>query len=514
MKKRNIFIKLFLVMIAIGLIPVVLFSFFTINGYQELINKYNFYIDENPELLQDIELIHNNIKIQTILIFVLVSIFVVFYSILLTRSFLFPIKKLLKGTKEIRKGNYNIKIDIKTGDEFESLAESFNHMTKNLKQKILEIKKSETKTKEAYDNLKETEKIIVEERNKTSAIIDNFTDPIIVIDKSNKLDLFNPAARDIFGLSEGDLGKAIPDKDNYSFNNFSFLINKKFKVKIKKINNENYTEEVAVNHQNQELIYRINTVKVIDKKGYIGTMKIFYNITREKMIDKIKSDFISIAAHQLRTPLSAIKWAIGLVLDQEMGKLNKMQKITLEKGYLSNERIIDLINDMLNVSRIEEGRFGYNFADNDFAEALKIVLDSLENKIKQKNIKLRLEGVKDLPLIYMDNEKILLVLQNLVENAVKYTPAQGRIKIKAEIKKNKFYFSIEDNGVGIPENDQKKLFSKFFRASNVMRMQTDGSGLGLFIVKNIINKHGGEIKCKSEEGTGTTFSFFLPLSNK
>jgi signal transduction histidine kinase len=230
------------------------------------------------------------------------------------------------------------------------------------------------------------------------------------------------------------------------------------------------------------------------------------------MLDKMKSEFISIAAHQLRTPLSAIKWVIKMVLDGDSGPLNEEQKKLLFRGYVSNERIIELVNDMLNVSRIEEGRFGYTFGESNFQEVLDIVLDSLANTIKEKKIKFVLDRPKILPQIYMDKSKMILVFQNILENAAKYTPEYGTIRVGVEAGKELLRVKVADNGVGIPEADQQKIFSKFFRAGNVMRMQTDGSGLGLFIVKNIVNRHGGDITFSSHEGRGTEFVFTLPLN--
>ena len=139
-------------------------------------------------------------------------------------------------------------------------------------------------------------------------------------------------------------------------------------------------------------------------------------------------------------------------------------------------------------------------------------MENLENKIKERHIKLIFKKPKQLPKVYMDRKKMDLVLQNLLENAVKYTPEHGTIQIILEPGDKFLKVKIKDNGVGIPAEDQHKIFSKFFRAANVVRMQTEGSGLGLFIVKNIIKKHGGEIIFNSREGRGTEFVFTLPLS--
>ncbi|RLC38804.1 hypothetical protein DRH27_01405 [Candidatus Falkowbacteria bacterium] len=392
--------------------------------------------------------------------------------------------------------------------------EIITKVNRQLNAKIKELEKSEKSLMRAFSDLKNARKSTEEERNKTAAIVSNFIDPIIVIDKFSKINLINPAAKDIFGFIDDDLGKKVSAEDNYSMINIKKIIKRDFQVKSSrelKSHNPN-EEEIIIEYSGQELTYKVITAKVVDHAGVdLGVMKIFYNLTREKMIDKLKSEFISIAAHQLRTPLSAIKWVIKMILDGDTGKLNEEQQKLLFKGYQSNERIISLVNDMLNVSRIEEGRFGYSFKKEDFVKTLQFHIDNLENLIKDKSIKLTVEKPVKPPSVYMDKQKMGLVLQNILENAVKYTPEFGKIKIALEAGEQFLKVRIKDNGVGIPEKDKTKLFSKFFRAENVMRMQTEGSGLGLFIAKNIVKKHGGEISVESKEGRGTEFVFTLPL---
>lgn len=383
-----------------------------------------------------------------------------------------------------------------------------------LSKKVNELQKSEKSIIRAFSDLQAARRRADKEKDKTSAIISNFIDPIIVIDNDNKINLVNPAARDIFGFDDSDLGQVVSVKDNYTMTNFKNIIHEDIKVKTnKEIPSYNSDEEeVIVKFGEQELTYKVITAKVVDNNQLaLGTMKIFYNLTREKIIDKLKSDFISIAAHQLRTPLSAIKWVIKMVLDGDVGKLNNEQQKLLFKGYQSNERIIELVNDMLNVSRIEEGRYGYVFKKIDMVEILEREVNDIENLVKEKNIKFELHKPTKKSVVYADPKKMGLVIQNLLENAVKYTPEYGSIEVTLEAGDQFIRIKVKDNGVGIPEKDKTKLFSKFFRADNVVRMQTEGSGLGLFIVKNIIESHGGKITFESEEGRGTEFTFTLPI---
>lgn len=374
--------------------------------------------------------------------------------------------------------------------------------------------KTDSLDKETKLRIREAQKT-KEEQRKTMTIISTFADPIIFLDNLRKIKLFNPAAREFLGIDKKHMGTQISDRDNFSMNNFKKVITNKYSVKklaSEETEHGKFLEEMTLNKDGQEKIYKIMTAQVCDEKNVCyGYVKVFYDLTREKILDKLKTEFISVAAHQLRTPLSAIKWVIDMVVKGDAGKLNKEQKELLDKAYKSNERIIVLVDDLLNVSRIEEGRFGYNFTKNNFQDVLKIALENNEAAITKKSIVLETKIKGKIPKISMDGEKIVMVLQNLLDNAIKYTPPKGRIVMTVEKKNNDLVFNIKDSGVGIPKKDQAKLFSKFFRADNVVRMETEGTGLGLFIAKNVIEKHGGRIVCNSKEGEGTEFMFTLPV---
>lgn len=408
-----------------------------------------------------------------------------------------------------------------------------NSLEDKVKERTEELEKVQKVLVDTLDEVKAAKRKIEKERNKTAAIISNFSDPVIVVDNEWQIMLFNPAAKKIFHLSDKNLAQRIISKDNrFSFNDFKKVINIDFEVKELETDEDNkpIIEEVVLyskskpakdispfsvttsKYEEGDLVYKVITVPVYDKDICFGHMKIFYDLTREKMIDKLKSEFISIAAHQLRTPLSAIKWSIKMTLDGDVGKLNKEQKNILLKGYASNERVINLINDMLSVSRIEEGRFGYSFAKDNFEDVLDVILKNFDSQIKSKNIKFIVQKPKKLPTIYMDKERIILAMQILLENAVKYTPEFGKIVLNININKKLLEVKMKDNGIGIPQQEQTKLFSKFFRGTNVVRMQAEGSGLGLFIVKNVIDKHSGKTFVASEEGKGTEIGFTLPIN--
>lgn len=248
----------------------------------------------------------------------------------------------------------------------------------------------------------------------------------------------------------------------------------------------------------------------IEEKGFLI---IIHDVTKEKLIEKMKTEFVSVAAHQLRTPLSAIKWTIRMILDGDVGEISEEQRELLEQTYISNERMIRLINDLLDVSRIEEGRLLYNQEDAQMEDVLDSVVENSQEMIRNKNVVLEINK-KETPKVRIDKEKIGVVIQNLLENAVKYTEPGGKIKITLDNDEKNVIFKIEDSGVGIPKSQQDRIFTKFFRAENVTRMETDGTGLGLYTIKNIVRAHKGQIWFESEENKGTTFYFTIPINNK
>lgn len=241
---------------------------------------------------------------------------------------------------------------------------------------------------------------------------------------------------------------------------------------------------------------------------------------RAQWIARMKSELLAVAAHQLRTPLSGLKWMLRMILDGEMGALQQKQLEFLEKGYQTNERMITLVNDLLSVARIEEGRFGYRFEPTNMENLIASLVHSYKEVARAQEVSLRVNADPNLPEISVDQEKIRLALDNMLSNAVRYSHPGGVVTIslveekKSEKSPAKLTISIEDRGIGIPQEEQKKIFQRFFRATNAQQASAEGSGLGLFITKNIIERHGGTIAFTSQENEGSTFSFSLPIARE
>ena len=230
-------------------------------------------------------------------------------------------------------------------------------------------------------------------------------------------------------------------------------------------------------------------------------------------LDKMKSEIISVVAHQLRTPLSAIKWSLKIILDKDAGELTPQQEELLKKSFTSNERMITLINDMLAVDKLESGKLKYDFVVVQFEDIVQDMIRSLLTLATKKNIRVEFSSPRELlPKIKVDVDKLRDVLQNLIDNAIKYTNPGGTVSVGATKENDEIHFWVKDDGIGIPADEQEKIFGRFFRASNASRFASDGSGLGLFITQSIVKRHGGKLWFESKIGSGSVFHVTLPLS--
>jgi len=231
---------------------------------------------------------------------------------------------------------------------------------------------------------------------------------------------------------------------------------------------------------------------------------------RLEELDSVKSEFISVAAHQLRTPLSAIKWTLSLLLDGDAGAITAEQKELFEKAAQSNERMIRLIEDMLTVTRIESGKATFVSVPVSLGEILSGIVTEVSSTASDKGLTLTLAPIPEHRTILGDDEKLRSVFQNLLENAIRYTPKGGSIALSLLQREHMIEVRISDTGIGIPEKQRMNIFSKFFRADNAVKTVTDGTGLGLYVAKTIVEKHHGTLRFESIEGKGTTFIITLP----
>lgn len=382
---------------------------------------------------------------------------------------------------------------------------------KTLKEKVAELQRYTVQlegSRRALLNILEdveNERAAAEkERDKTAAIVKNFADGLLLME-NNRISLINPAARAFFNVLEEEVvGRTITELEgNAKIQSLAKFLNK--------TGADIFREELPLN---ENFILEVSIAAIFKDAKETGKIIILHNVSREKMVEKMKTEFVSLAAHQLRTPLSAIKWALKMLLDGDMGSIKKDQKNFLEKTYQSNERMIALVNDLLNITRIEEGKYLYKPTVTQLELVAKFVVDSYKDEAKAKNIKLTLRKSDSLlRSVKIDVEKIRLAMQNIIDNAIRYSAEGSEVVVACSGNEKETEFSVRDNGIGIPKDQQARIFSKFFRGANAVRIDTEGSGLGLYIAKNIVEAHGGRIWFESESEKGATFHFSLPIDS-
>jgi signal transduction histidine kinase len=229
-----------------------------------------------------------------------------------------------------------------------------------------------------------------------------------------------------------------------------------------------------------------------------------------KEIDRSKTEFVSLASHQLRTPLSTIGWYAEMLLAGDAGKITAEQTRYVEEIYQSNRRMAELVGSLLNVSRIELGTFSVEPEPTDLVKLAQNIVKGLEPQIFARKINFRENYGSNIPVMNVDPKLMGMVIENLASNAIKYTPEEGSVTLQLKHQAHGTQIIVADDGLGIPSGQQDKIFSKLFRADNVKTHDTEGTGLGLYLVKSVVDYSGGTIRFKSKENKGTTFYVSIP----
>ena len=354
--------------------------------------------------------------------------------------------------------------------------------------------------------------------NQNAAIINSLSEGVIAYDQNFSIWSMNDAAEIICGIRRDDVlnKKVSPDwANNDKLKVIASVVFPSLAPTLIKKTVATYPQVVDISFTYpRELYLEVTTNQIFDNQhNLLGFIKIIRDRSREIQLLKTKSEFITLAAHQLRTPLAGLRWAAESMTKEEHGPLPPEQKQVSLQNLEVIQKLVKLVDDLLDVSKIEEGKFGYQMEKSDLVSLTQEVLEISKETAQKYDVKLVFyKPEAQLPLIKMDRSKIMMVIQNLVDNAVRYNVKNGEVRVHVEQLKDKPYlqFSIEDTGIGIPSEDMPRLFTKFFRASNTLKKETEGSGLGLFIARNIVKRHGGDISVKSIEKRGSTFSFILP----
>ncbi len=356
-----------------------------------------------------------------------------------------------------------------------------------------------------------------DEQSRLNAILSSMAEGLVAIDNDRKVILMNQAAGVLLRTAPQEaVGRDVQE----------ILI---FSREDKELPYEEVPIERAMKERNIISVSLLDNLSVKAKNGNLfpvalmvaplltqgeasGAIILFRDITKEREIDQAKTELVSLASHQLRTPLSAINWYAEMLIGQEVGELTEKQREYLVALSEANHRMIDLVNSLLNVSRIDLGTFAIDPTPIDFASIGKSVLSELEPQVAKKKLKVVVAHDPNLPAISADPKLVRIIFQNLLSNAVKYTPDGGEVKLSLTLTPPDLLITVADTGYGIPADQQGKIFTKLFRADNIRDKEAEGTGLGLYIVKSIVEVSGGKIEFDSLEGKGTTFRVRMPLS--
>jgi len=351
-------------------------------------------------------------------------------------------------------------------------------------------------------------KRVLANKKETEAVIRSIAEGLVVIDAKGKVIMMNPAAEKLLGSKKKDkIGK--PILENMKKEQLISL------VKEDPNNAEDKEIELVSKEDDTKKILRSSSAVVENESGQtVGMVSVLTDITKQKELDELKSSFVSNITHELRTPLVAIQKSITLILSKNAGRLTDTQEHFLSAADRNVKRLSILIDDLLDLSKMEAGRLKLKCETARIEKVVEEVLENLSTWIKTKSIGMVKDTEKGIPDISMDPDRIIQVLNNLIGNAIKFTPENGTIKVGVSLRREKkeICVSVSDNGIGIAKEDLDKIFNRFYQAGERTLTDISGTGIGLAISKEIVELHGGRIWADSSEQGGATFSFTIPLN--
>lgn len=429
-----------------------------------------------------------------LVIMTLVAVFILF---LLISHLLKPLVMLKNMILRISNGNFKETVEIETGDEFEDLGGAFNVMI--------------AKLNDMYENLENKVWQRTADFEKFRLAVEAASDPVIITDIDGRILYANKAMERLTGYTRTEMigikpslwGRQMPTAFYEDMWNTIKHDKKEFHGELtnKRKSGERYLAEVHI------------SPLLMEKGKLYGFVSIERDITARREADRSKTEFVSIASHQLRTPLAVVNWYVEMLSRGEVGTVNEKQKKYLEQIQLASRRMVDLVNSLLSVSRIDLGIFDVEPEPTILAAVADSTLVDMDQQIKDKNIRIVKMYDPSVPQVNIDPALIRVIFQNLISNAVKYISKNGVVTIAIEKKgATDAMITVTDTGYGIPIGQQSRIFEKFFRADNAREKEPDGNGLGLYIVKSIMDRMRGKIWFESEEGKGTTFYVTIPLS--
>lgn len=384
---------------------------------------------------------------------------------------------------------------------------------------ITEERQSQLRIVRHTAELQESNRLIEEQKNRAESILrflKSIAEGIIATDQEGKIIFMNEPAelmtlrffQQVQGKHFNEIFHFIEEKKNEDvpFDVFRLVSEKNYSV--------SFSQNVFLVQNTEKKLPIFGTASPIrNEKGVVvGAIIVFRDITKLRELDQMKNSFLSVAAHQLRTPLGSMRWTMEMLANGDLGKLPQTAKEAIDQIYENSGRMVVLVNDLLNVSRIDGEKGREEKTSIDLVALVKKVIETMHSEAERRMVKIIFQEPQDLiPEIIVPQKHLYEALENLISNGIKYNKENGTLTLSLKRNENSILLTVTDTGIGIPEIDQKKIFSKFFRAPNAVLKETEGSGLGLSVVKSYLGESGAEVSFQSKENTGTTFFVTFPL---
>lgn len=407
-------------------------------------------------------------------------------ALILSRSILEPIRAVTRGARELARGNIDQVVPVLTRDELGELASSFNVMARTIR----EYRQAGTAK-------------LVRAQQSAQATIDSFPDPVVVVDPTGAIERANPAARRVLSVVTFD--SPIPWNAPSSLKPLlDGVLSGEPDYLPTGIENA-----IVTRHDGQERFYLPRVLAIRDEAdALIGAAVVLLDVTRFRLLDQIKSDMVSTVSHELKTPLTSIQMVVHLLLEEVIGTLTPKQVELLLAARQDSERLLTMVNDLLDLTRIEQGRVQLDRAPVAAADLLSQAAARFEPAARDADVSVSVSAPNALPHVLVDRDRIEHVFDNLIGNAIAYAPRGGHIRLSAQANGATATFSVSDDGRGIPPEYLPRIFEKFYRVPGPNAR--GGAGLGLAIAREIVVAHGGQIDVRSTVGQGTTFTFAVP----
>ncbi len=467
------------------------------------------------------------------------ALFFVFLFVI--RKIFQPLQDLISAAERIGLGDFWASVSVRSRDEIGTVAEAFNAMaqklrtshslleqriqekTQDLSGKVGELEKTQTAMSNILEDLEDERKKLTSSTQRLALATESAKIGVWEWDIDNDVLSWDAQMRALYGI-----GDRAFEGTRSAWRKFLHPDDKKAEEEALQLalqDKKNFDTDFRIVRPGGEVRY-VRAYALVERDEFGKPRRMIgvnFDITHEKEIDRAKSEFVSLASHQLRTPLSAINWYTEMLLAGDAGPLNEEQKSYLKEVAVGNKRMVDLVDALLNTSRLELGTFIIDPVPTDVAVLVNSVLSELKSDIVKKKLVITDKFNKSLPKFTADEKLLRIVVQNLLSNAVKYTQEGGEILVSLDVMDNGQKFGnkkikgrnmvlmVRDSGMGIPVSQQGKIFSKLFRADNAKESEAEGTGLGLYIIKSIIEQSGGSVWFESEEKKGTAFYVAFPI---